>query len=33
MKIAEDGIELIKTSEEFMSKPYLCPADIPTILK
>lgn len=30
-KISEKGINLIKTFEGFSSKPYLCPAKIPTI--
>ena len=31
MKTSEIGIELIKFFEGFKSKPYLCPAGIPTI--
>ena len=30
-KISQDGIDLIKSFEGFSSKPYLCPAKIPTI--
>lgn len=30
-KIGNSGIELIKTFEGFYSKPYLCPANVPTI--
>ena len=30
-KTSEKGIDLIKSFEGFMSKPYLCPAKIPTI--
>ena len=31
MKISENGLNLIKEFEGFSSKPYLCPAKIPTI--
>ena len=31
MKTSENGIELIKKYEGFSSKPYLCPAGLPTI--
>jgi lysozyme len=31
MKTGKNGIELIKKYEGFRSKPYLCPADVPTI--
>lgn len=31
MKISEKGISLIKKYEGFFSKPYLCPANVPTI--
>ena len=31
MKLDEDGYKLITTWEGFSSKPYLCPAKIPTI--
>ena len=31
MKISEIGLELIKKYEGFYSKPYLCPAGVPTI--
>jgi lysozyme len=31
MKINDDGLNLIKTYEGFRSKPYLCPAGVPTI--
>lgn len=31
MKISKSGLELIKLHESFRSKPYLCPAKIPTI--
>lgn len=31
MKISKNGLELIKKYEGFSSKPYLCPANIPTI--
>lgn len=30
-KISDKGVNLIKEFEGFMSKPYLCPAKIPTI--
>jgi len=30
-KIGKNGINLIKQSESFISKPYLCPAKVPTI--
>jgi GH24 family phage-related lysozyme (muramidase) len=30
-KTSDEGIDLIKKFEEFMSKPYKCPAGIPTI--
>ena len=30
-KTSDKGIELIKSFEGFSSKPYLCPAKIPTI--
>lgn len=31
MKISKLGLELIKLHEAFRSKPYLCPAKVPTI--
>lgn len=31
MKTSDVGIDLIKEFEGFSSKPYLCPADVPTI--
>ncbi|MDN5049784.1 lysozyme [Aliarcobacter butzleri] len=31
MKISSKGLELIKSEENFMSRPYLCPAKKPTI--
>lgn len=31
MKTSQAGIDLIKQAEGFLSKPYLCPAGIPTI--
>jgi len=31
MRVSNKGLELIKTEESFQSKPYLCPAKIPTI--
>lgn len=31
MKISQNGLNLIKEFEGFSSKPYLCPANIPTI--
>jgi len=31
MKASINAIKLIQDSEEFMSKPYLCPAGVPTI--
>ena len=31
MKISKDGLDLIKSFEGFRSKPYLCPAGVPTI--
>ena len=31
MKIAQNGIELIKKYEGFMTSPYKCPAGVPTI--
>lgn len=31
MKISKSGIELIKKFEGFKSRPYLCPAGVPTI--
>ena len=31
MKISKQGLEVIKKHEGFRSKPYLCPAGIPTI--
>ena len=31
MKTGYNGIELIKKYEGFRSKPYLCPAGVPTI--
>ena len=31
MKVSKQGLEVIKKHEGFRSKPYLCPAKIPTI--
>ena len=31
MKISEKGLNLIKKYEGFSSKPYMCPANVPTI--
>lgn len=31
MKISKQGVDLIKEFEGFKSKPYLCPAGVPTI--
>jgi len=31
MKVSQNGIELIARFESFSSKPYLCPARVPTI--
>jgi len=31
MQISNKGLDLIKNEEQFRSKPYLCPAKIPTI--
>ena len=31
MNINKEGLELIKESEQFRAKPYICPAGVPTI--
>ena len=31
MRISEKGLNLIKKYEGFSSKPYMCPANVPTI--
>ena len=31
MKVSKQGLEIIKKHEGFRSKPYLCPAGVPTI--